>query len=148
MRSSFFVLLGATVCLFAMFATGSSGPAPRPDNGGPATTWKKIDQLLTKDQTASAARLLEPLYQQARQRQDAPEYLRALLYKLRLLEMKEEEADAQAIALVEADLKTARFPARPVLHSLLAQLYAAYYAQHRYQLYARTRANAPDPTEA
>ncbi|WP_022822302.1 alpha-2-macroglobulin family protein [Hymenobacter norwichensis] len=144
MRPFLFSLLA----LLMLFSAGSSQPTP-PGSGGPsAATWKKIDQLLTKDQTASAAKLLEPLYQQARQRQDTPEYLRALLYKLRLLEAKEEDADVQAIALVEVDLKTAKFPARPILHSLLAQLYANYYQQHRYQLYNRTTQAAPDPTDA
>lgn len=144
MRAFLFSLLA----LLMLFSAGSSQPTPPGDNRSNAATWKKIDQLLTKDQTASAAKLLEPIYQQARQQQDAPEYLRALLYKLRLLEEKEEEADVQAIQLVEADLKTARFPAKPILHSLLAQLYANYYQQHRYQLYDRTTQAAPDPTDA
>ncbi|WP_167852158.1 alpha-2-macroglobulin family protein [Hymenobacter elongatus] len=115
---------------------GSSAPllpsAPDPPQ------WKRIDALLAKNQTASADKLVEELYQAARQRQDTPDYLRALLYKLRLLENREEEADEKAIALVEADLAAARFPARPILHSLLAQLYASYYDEHRYQLYDRT----------
>ncbi|MCB2375998.1 hypothetical protein LGH70_00280 [Hymenobacter sp. BT635] len=130
--------------LFVLFSLamliGSSAPllpaAPDPRK------WKQIDALLAKNQTASAATLVEELYRQARQQQDTPEYLRALLYKLRLLEAKEEEADEKAIALLEADLKVARFPARPVLHSLLGQLYAAYYQQHRYQLYNRTAGGA------
>jgi uncharacterized protein YfaS (alpha-2-macroglobulin family) len=130
-----------------LFTAGSSAPTP-PGNGGNAATWKKIDQLLAKDQTTSAAKLLEPLYQQARQRQDTPEYLRALLYKLRLLEAKEEEVDYQAIALVEADLKTAKFPVQPILHSLLAQLYGNYYDEHRYELHDRTTQAAPNPTDA
>ncbi|WP_044003096.1 alpha-2-macroglobulin family protein [Hymenobacter swuensis] len=125
--------------LLMFFASGSSQTTP-PSPGGPnPATWKKIDQLLAKEQTASAAKLLEPLYQQARRQQNTPEHLRALLYKLRLLEAREEEADVQAIQLVEQDLKTAQFPARPVLHSLLAQLYARYYDAHRYQLYDRTQ---------
>jgi len=129
----FFLL--SLFALLMLFTAGSSQPTPPGNGGSNAATWKKIDQLLAKDQTTSAAKLLEPLYQQARQKQEVPEYLRTLLYKLRLLESKEEEADVQAIALVTADLKTARFPARPILHSLLAQLYANYYAQHRYQLH-------------
>ncbi|WP_167856939.1 alpha-2-macroglobulin family protein [Hymenobacter aquaticus] len=133
------ILLLFLLFSFAMFI-GSSAPlspaAPDP------RAWKKIDALLAKNQTASAAPLIEKLYREARQRQDTPEYLRALLYRLRLLEAKEEEASEKAIALVEADLKTARFPARPILHSLLGQLYANYYQQHRYQLYDRTRTAA------
>ncbi|QJX45961.1 hypothetical protein HMJ29_03015 [Hymenobacter taeanensis] len=136
MRSFLFSLL----LLLMLFSTGSSQTTPPGKGGGDnAATWKKIDQLLAKDQTTSASKLLEPIYQAARKRQDTPEYLRALLYKLRLLEAKEEDADAKAIALVEADLKTAQFPARPILHSLLGQLYATYYQQNRYELYDRTR---------
>jgi len=127
--------------LLMFFASGSSQTTPPGAVGSSPATWKKIDQLLAKEQTASAAKLLEPLYQQARRQQNTPEHLRALLYKLRLLEAREEEADVQAIQLVEQDLKTAQFPARPVLHSLLAHLYARYYDNHRYQLYDRTRAN-------
>ncbi|GAB2769452.1 uncharacterized protein YfaS (alpha-2-macroglobulin family) [Hymenobacter luteus] len=141
-------VLLSLLLLLLLFSAGSSQTNPTPPGAGNPAAWKKIDQLLAKDQTASAAKLLEPLYQQARQRQDAPEYLRALLYKLRLLEAKEEESDVQAIALVAADLKTARFPARPMLHSLLAQLYANYYQQHRYQLYDRTTPAAADPADA
>ena len=139
------------LALLMLIAPGSSSQNT-PSSGGPggpnAATWKKIDQLLAKDQTASASKLLEPLYQQARRQQDTPEYLRTLLYKLRLLENKEEEADYQAIRLLEAEVKTAQFPARPVLHSLLAQLYARYYQQHRYQLYRRTAVAGPDTADA
>ncbi|MBC6606472.1 hypothetical protein H8B13_06555 [Hymenobacter sp. BT188] len=133
---SLFVLL-----LLAMFSpTSISAPDPK--------KWRQIDALLAKDQTASAAKLIDEIYQQARQRQDTPEYIRAVLYKLRVLQAKEEEADEKAIALVEADLKTARFPARPVLHSLLAQLYATYYDEHRYQLYDRTTQAPSDAAAA
>ncbi|GAB2455276.1 alpha-2-macroglobulin [Hymenobacter qilianensis] len=119
--------------------TSPSAPDPK--------KWRQIDALLAKDQTASAAKLVDEIYRQARQRQDTPEYLRAVLYKLRLLEEKEEDAQEKAIALVEADLKTAKFPARPILHSLLAQLYARYYDEHRYQLYDRTTQATPDSAD-
>ncbi|GAB3234852.1 alpha-2-macroglobulin family protein [Hymenobacter seoulensis] len=142
MRSFLFSLFA----LLMLFSTGSSQTTP-PGSGGNAPTWNKIDQLLDKRQTASAAKLLEPIYQRARQQQNTPEYLRALLYKLRLLEAKEEEADEKAIALLEADLKTAKFPVRPILHSLLGQLYATYYQEHRYQLHDRTRTAAPDAAD-
>ncbi|PJJ54871.1 alpha-2-macroglobulin family protein [Hymenobacter chitinivorans] len=135
------------LALLMLFSSGSSRSLP-PGSGGPnSKKWQQVDQLLKKDQTASAAKLVEELYRAARQRQDTPEYLRALLYKLRLLEAKEENADVKSIALVEADVKTAQFPARPILHSLLAQLYAQYYDAHRYQLYNRT-ATAPNAADA
>ncbi|MBC6990684.1 alpha-2-macroglobulin family protein [Hymenobacter sp. BT491] len=118
-----------------VFTVGSSAPVPP---GANAKKWKQIDAFLKKNQTASAGKLVEEIYQQARRQQQTPEYLRALLYKLRLLEAKEEDSDEKAIDLIHNDLQTAQFPARPILHSLLAQLYATYYDQHRGQLYDRT----------
>ncbi|GGE96024.1 alpha-2-macroglobulin family protein [Hymenobacter cavernae] len=132
----------ALLCLFLLMLFNAGSSAPTPPTGPNPKKWKQIDALLAKDQTASAGKLVEEIYQAARQRQDAPEYLRTLLYKLRLLEAKEENADEKSIALVESDLGAAKFPARPILHSLLAQLYANYYQQHRYQLYDRTRVAA------
>ncbi|QIX60914.1 hypothetical protein HER32_06860 [Hymenobacter sp. BT18] len=129
-----------------LFSTGSS--APTPPAGPDPKKWQQVDALLKKNQTASAAKIVDELYRAARQRQDAPEYLRALLYKLRLLEAKEEESDVKGIALLEADLKTAQFPARPILHSLLGQLYATYYQEHRYQLYDRTSGATEDAPPA
>ena len=133
-------VLLACLSVLLLFSVGASALTPPGDN---AKKWRQIDALLKKDQTTSAAKLVEEIYQQARRRQDTPEYLRALLYKLRILDEKEEDADIKAIRLLEKDLRTAQFPARPILHSLLAQLYATYYRQHRYQLYDRTPGAAP-----
>jgi hypothetical protein len=126
--------------LMTTFLADSAAPGPPT----PFTAqWKQIDALLAKEQTATAAPLVEKIYQQARRENNAPAYVRALLYKIRLLENKENDADEKGIALLENDLKTAQFPARPILHSLLAGQYADYYNQHRYQLYQRTAGAQP-----
>ncbi len=140
-------------CLFLLMAIvpASNRAAPGPPPGPPAARWKKIDQLLAKNQTATAAPLVEAIYQEAQKANDAPAYVRALLYKIRLLDAKQLDADERAIALLEADLKTAGFPARPILHSLLAELYVNYLNQNRYRLYNRTagaEATAGDSTAA
>jgi hypothetical protein len=131
--------------LMTAFLADSAAPGPNPPL--PAQ-WKKIDALLKKDQTATAAPLVEKVYQQAKHENNAPAYVRALLYKIRLLDNKENDADEKAIALLEADVKTAQFPARPILHSLLAGLYTSYYNEHRYQLYQRTQGAAPTADQA
>jgi len=134
-------------CCLLMTALLADSAAPGPP-APLAAQWKKIDVLLAKEQTASAAPLVEKIYQQAKRDNNAPAYVRALLYKIRLLENKENDADEKAIALLEGDLKTAQFPARPILHSLLAGLYTNYYNQHRYQLYERTRGAGPTTDQA
>ncbi|WP_331060707.1 alpha-2-macroglobulin family protein [Hymenobacter sp.] len=123
-------------------AFGSDSAAPVPPNPY-AAQWKKIDALLNKNQTATATPLVEAIYQQARKAQNTPAYVRALLYKIRLLQAKEEDETEKSIALLEAELKTATFPARPILHSLLAELYVNYLDDNRYRLYQRTADDQP-----
>ncbi|MDQ2793855.1 MAG: MG2 domain-containing protein [Bacteroidota bacterium] len=129
------LFLLAFLFLTMLFSADSAAPVPP---GTYAARWKKIDALLRKDQTATAAPLVDAIYQQAKKAGDSPAYVRALLYKIRLLNAKQDDADEKAIALLEAEVKTATFPARPILHSLLAGLYTSYLGQHRYALYQRT----------
>ncbi|GAA3993120.1 alpha-2-macroglobulin family protein [Hymenobacter antarcticus] len=131
----FFCLL-----LTMIFSADSAAPVPP---GPYAARWKKIDALLRKDQTATAAPLVEAIYQQAKKAGDSPAYVRALLYKVRLLQARDEDDAEKSIALLEAELKTASFPARPILHSLLAEQYTQYLNQNRYRLYQRTAGAAP-----
>ncbi|WP_426058678.1 alpha-2-macroglobulin family protein [Hymenobacter sp. B1770] len=131
MRLFLFVCLLMTM----VFNPNSSASAP-PDPY--AAQWKKIDALLSKSQTTTAAPLVEAIYQSARQAQHTPAYVRSLLYKIRLLQAREEDETEKAIALLETELKTATFPARPIVHSLLAELYTTYLNANRYRLYERT----------
>ena len=130
----------ACLLMTMIFSADSAAPVPpRPY----AARWKKIDALLAKSQTATAAPLVESIYQQAKKAGDSPAYVRALLYKIRLLQAKEEDETEKSIALLEGELKTATFPARPILHSLLAGQYTGYLNQNRYRLYQRTAGAAP-----
>ncbi|OGX87476.1 hypothetical protein BEN47_10580 [Hymenobacter lapidarius] len=131
--------LFACLLLMVVLSSTSAVPSPTPF----AAQWKKVDALLAKGQTATAAPLVEAIYQQARKEQNDPAYVRALLYKIRLLQAKEEDEAEKAIALLETELKTATFPARPILHSLLAELYTTYLNQNRYRLYGRTAGARP-----
>ena len=136
------LFLCACLLMTMVFSIDSASSRP-PDPY--AARWRKIDALLAKSQTATAAPLVEAIYQQARQEQNTPAYVRALLYKTRLLQAKEEDDTEKSIALLEQELRTATFPARPVLHSLLAELYTNYLNQNRYRLYQRTTGAAVTP---
>ncbi len=134
------LFLFACLLMTMIFSADSAAPVPP---GRYAARWKKIDALLAKSQTATAAPLVESIYQQAKKEGNSPAYVRALLYKMRLLQAKQEDADEKSISLLETELKTAAFPARPILHSLLAEQYTNYLNQNRYRLYQRTAGAAP-----
>ncbi|WP_400193657.1 alpha-2-macroglobulin family protein [Hymenobacter sp. B81] len=134
MRFSLLLLAAWLLCM--VIPSNASAPAA----GGPyAAQWKKIDALLSKDQTAAAEKLVLDIYQKARAGRQPADHVRALTYRLHLLERREEDADVKGIKLLEEDLRSATFPARPLLHSLLAQEYHQYLRQNRYRLYDRTQ---------
>ncbi|UYZ59086.1 alpha-2-macroglobulin family protein [Hymenobacter latericus] len=136
----FLLILAAWLLLMVVPSNASAPPA-----GGPyAAHWKKIDVLLQKDQTEAAQKLVLGIYEKARAARHTADYVRALVYRLHLLRQREEDADAQSIRLLEADLGTAAFPARPIVHSLLAEQYHQYLRQNRYRLYERTQLAAAD----
>lgn len=138
MRNPLFLL----ACWLLLMIVPTLAAAPPP--GGPyAAQWKKIDALLAKSQTETAQRLVLDIYRQARAGQQSADYVRALVYRLHLLEQREEDADEKSIALLEAELPAATFPARPLLHSLLAGRYHYYLQANRYRLYDRTAKAQP-----
>ncbi|MCC3159184.1 hypothetical protein LJ737_18225 [Hymenobacter sp. 15J16-1T3B] len=132
---------------FVLMVLPSNASAP-PAGGPYDAQWKKIDALLAKDQTETAQKLVLDIYQRARAGQHTADYVRALTYRLHILEEREEDADEKGIGLLETDLAAATFPARPLLHSLLAEQYHQYLRQNRYRLYQRTTlAPAADAAE-
>ncbi|AYA38618.1 hypothetical protein D3Y59_17110 [Hymenobacter oligotrophus] len=132
----FFLLILAAWLLPMVVPSNASAP---PAGGPYAAQWKKIDALLAKNQTEAAQKLVLGIYQKARAANQPADYVRALVYRLHLLRQREEDADAKGIRLLEADLGAATFPARPILHSLLAEQYHQYLRQNRYRLYDRTQ---------
>ncbi|WP_133257032.1 alpha-2-macroglobulin family protein [Hymenobacter edaphi] len=134
-------------CWLLLMVLPSNASAP-PAGGPYDAQWKKIDALLAKDQTEAAQKLVLDIYQKARAARQTADYVRALTYRLHILEEREEDANEKGMALLEADLPAATFPARPLLHSLLAEHYHQYLRQNRYRLYDRTAVAKPAPEQA
>lgn len=125
------------------FAFSQAKPPVAPDNY--AEQWKQVEAFRKKGLTASATGVVEKIYARAKKENNTPQYLKALVFRLNLLEEKEEEPTEKKIALVQQELQTASFPAQPLLQSLLAGQYGQYLRQNRYRIYNRTATTEPAP---
>ena len=122
-----------TVCLIVSLVTAQITP------GDYRTSWKKIDSLIhKKGLTESALAELNKLYTLAKKEKNEPQIIKALLYRMNLQQMKEEDATQKIIAELESEIAAASEPSRSILASIAAEYYWMYYQRHRWQLYDRT----------
>ncbi len=61
-----------------------------------------------------------------------------MIHKLKFVGYKEEDAFVKNLVALREEVRTAEFPAKPVLHSMLGELYWQYYANNRYRFYNRS----------
>ncbi|MDR0581441.1 MAG: hypothetical protein LBG31_00590, partial [Prevotellaceae bacterium] len=102
------------------------------------TEWENADSLLKAGQPRSATEIIDKIYAAAQQEKNVPQFIKAVIYRLRVKDSYEEDALAKNIMDTEALLLTAGFPAKNILHTIAAELYRTYYQQNRRQFHSRT----------
>lgn len=101
--------------------------------------WKSADSLSKKGLTRSVLEVVDTIYNKAKKEENAPQFIRAMLYKLKYKSYIEEEAYVKAIHKVSEEIKTVHYPIKPVMHSLLASIYWQYYTDNRWKFSNRSR---------
>jgi len=131
------IILTIVLC-FTAFLSGSVfgknlSPMPPYDKG-----WKKVDSLIGKGLTKKALEVVGEIYTTAKKENNAGQFVKAVIYKMKLQDQYQEDSFVLIINQLNEEVNTAVFPAKPVLHSLLAEMYWRYYQSNRYQFLNRT----------
>jgi hypothetical protein len=100
--------------------------------------WKAIDSLENQGLTRSALEKVELLLERAKNEKEAGQVLKSLIYRSKYQSQLEENGNLLAIQRLQKELENAPFPEKPVLQSMLGQLYAHYLANNSWQLRNRT----------
>ncbi|HTS42936.1 MAG TPA: alpha-2-macroglobulin family protein [Puia sp.] len=101
--------------------------------------WAKIDSLINKKGLVqSALDEVNTIYFSAKKEKNEVQVIKALLYKMNLLERKDADAAIRNIAELDKEIALSNQPAKSILQSIEAEIYWSYYQQHRWQLYDRT----------
>ncbi len=104
----------------------------------------RIDSLTAAGLPKSALKEVDQLDALARKNQNATQQIRAAVYRMNLQTYLEENALVAIINRLKLDIKQAAFPVKPVLQSVLAEVYWNYYQQNCYQFAQRTTLEKPD----
>ncbi len=106
---------------------------------------RRIDSLAAEGLPKSALAEVDKLERLARKNNNSPMIIRAAIYRITFLSYLEENALTAVITTLKGNIQESVFPTKPVLQSLLAEMYWKYYMQNRWQFSQRTRLEEPDP---
>jgi|GEM_PF-65551 len=97
-----------------------------------------IDSLASLGLPKSALAEIEKLDNLSRKNNNVPQQVKAVIYRMTFQSYLEENALEAIITRLKADITKAEYPVKPVLQSLLAEIYWKYYQQNRYQFSRRS----------
>lgn len=100
--------------------------------------WKKVDSCENKGLTESALKVVEAIYQKAKTENNAPQFVKAVLHRMKFESQKEEFSLEKSIVKLREESEAAKFPIKPVLQSILADSYWQYYQNNRWRFYDRS----------
>ena len=90
--------------------------------------WEKVDsQSLKKGLTKTALAEVNNIYALAKKEKQETQLIKALIYRMGLEEIVEENADEKNLRLLENEINASTEPSRSILSSILAYKYYVYY---------------------
>ncbi|MGA2822682.1 MAG: alpha-2-macroglobulin family protein, partial [Bacteroidales bacterium] len=101
--------------------------------------WKKVDSLSNLGLPKSALIIVNKIYDQAKKEKNDPQYIKAVIFRLKLKADYREDAVAASIKEIQTEIKESHEPARQILNSILAEIYQTYYQNNRYRFQNRTQ---------
>ncbi len=100
--------------------------------------WKEIQTLDEQALPKSALEKVELLFNKAKKDNNPSQIIKTMVYRAKYNSALEEDGFVKAIAKMRGDMEAATFPTKPILQSMLAEMYAGYLENHVWQFRNRT----------
>ncbi|NOZ12854.1 MAG: hypothetical protein GXO69_04295 [Acidobacteria bacterium] len=85
--------------------------------------WKKVEKLEQKGKLKRSEKRVDKIYNRALKDKNAPQIVRAILYKTRYISYREKYIYEDTIPFLEKQVKIQPFPVKNILHSYLGGIY-------------------------
>jgi uncharacterized protein YfaS (alpha-2-macroglobulin family) len=100
--------------------------------------WKQVDSLAGLGQAQSALDMVVRIYDQSKAANQADQFVKASVYRMKLESDFEEDYFENSIARTQLDIQSAQPPVKQILHSIVAELYWRYFQNNRWQILSRS----------
>lgn len=141
MKNQFITALWALIAFVAMYVplacaqskTGSMTPYDY------TKAWKEVQEFDEKELPESALKTVNIIYENAKKENNASQLVKAIIHQLKYTQYKEDDAFTKNLSRLKDEIASATFPVKPLLHSMLGELYWQYYQHNRYRFQQRTK---------
>ena len=133
------ILVSGFSCMFSPDKVKAPKDYPRYDK-----LWKKVDSFIENGLPQSALKITDSIYQLAKTTENHPQFIRAMIYKIKLSSDFEEEFIEKSASDLKTEIASAQTPAKQIMQSMLAEIYWRYYSANRYKFHDRTQLLEPD----
>ena len=100
--------------------------------------WQQVDSLANIGQSQSALDIVTQIYNKAKAANQAGQFVKASLYRMKLESDFQEDYFEKSIVRTKLDILSAQAPVKQILFSILAELYWRYYQNNRWQILNRS----------
>ncbi|MCB0823357.1 MAG: hypothetical protein KDC09_11715 [Bacteroidales bacterium] len=100
--------------------------------------WKAVDSLISLGLPKSALEITEKIYKQALATENHPQYIKSLLYKMRLNADFQEDFLVKIVEELQGEIKKSEPPVKEILYSIQAEIYWRYYQSNRWKFMERS----------
>ncbi len=101
------------------------------------TQWNQVYDFEKKSVAQSALKVVQEIYNQAKQDKNHAQLIKSIIFKIKLQSSYQEEELIKTLLDFQQEITIADYPVKPMLHSMLAEMYWNYYAQNRYRFLNR-----------
>lgn len=103
-----------------------------------AQLWKKVDSLDSKRLPKDAYKVMNDIYAVAKKEENVSQLVKCTIYRLRYIGQVEENSLVKSLENLRLEANRAQYPIKPLLHSMLAQIYWQFYQVSRYRFLNRS----------
>jgi uncharacterized protein YfaS (alpha-2-macroglobulin family) len=134
----FLLIILSLVTLSGSYSNKQSENMQTNEKNDYGTYWNQVTELEDQGLPESALAKVNEIYEIAKKENNAPQLVKSVIYILKLTDYKEENSFIKNLNRLEHEAKTAVFPVKPILQSMLAEAYWNYYQNNRYRFSQRT----------
>lgn len=131
-------LLISSFSLLNKAPLANSIPEPAAPGNDFLKEWKAVDSLINIGLPKSALEITEKIYKQALATENHPQYIKSLLYKMRLNADFQEDFLVKIVEELQGEIKKTESPVKQILYSIQAEIYWRYYQSNRWKFMERS----------
>lgn len=141
MKNQLFILALFLLVQCSTTQNNTTATTDKPDMTNPFDfdkAWKQVTEYENQGLPESALKVVIEIEKEAKAQNNSGQLVKAYIHELKFADAKEEDAFVKNLARLRHEAEQATFPAKPLLHSMLGEMYWQYYQQNRWEFVNRS----------